>query len=177
VATARCQMQKKDSIHEGNPQPVILSRRSRFVLKLSHRLDPRFKRFIKKRMNWLTSRQDGRTNSIGTEPAANVNFATVSLKTGDSVRIRSIDEIRATLNPGGRLKGCAFMPEMEQYCGTIQRVYKPVERFLDECDYTVHKAKGLVILENLFCQGIAGAGRCDRSCFYFWRVEWLEHLA
>jgi hypothetical protein len=26
------------------------------------------------------------------------------------------------------------------------------------------------------CQGTKDFGRCDRSCFFFWREEWLEKL-
>jgi len=28
----------------------------------------------------------------------------------------------------------------------------------------------------VYCQGTPDLGRCDRSCFYFWREEWLEKL-
>jgi len=28
----------------------------------------------------------------------------------------------------------------------------------------------------LHCQGTSDYGRCDRSCFYFWREEWLEKI-
>jgi hypothetical protein len=102
--------------------------------------------------------------------------AVETLKKGDVVRIRSWSEIRATLDSNSRLKGCRFMPEMEPYCGSVQRIYKPVERFLNEFDYTIRKSKGMVLLENLFCQGVAESGRCDRSCFFFWRAEWLEKI-
>jgi hypothetical protein len=100
----------------------------------------------------------------------------VALVRGDLVRVRSREEIKATLDAKGKLKGCGVMADMWQYCGTTQRVYKPVERFLDECDYQVKKAKGLVLLENLMCVGTPRYGPCDRSCFYFWRAEWLEKL-
>jgi hypothetical protein len=98
-------------------------------------------------------------------------------KPGDTVRVRSKEEIQATLNHWGQLKGCMFMPEeMSPYCGTIQRVFKPMERFVDERDYHVKKAYGIVLLERLHCQGTSDYGRCDRSCFYFWREEWLEKV-
>lgn len=97
-----------------------------------------------------------------------------TFRAGDLVRIRPYDEIVTTLDSGGRLKGCRFMPEMKPYCDTDQRVFKPLERFLNERDYTIRESRGLVLLENLMCQGNEETGRCDRSCFYFWRVEWLE---
>jgi hypothetical protein len=63
---------------------------------------------------------------------------------------------------------------MRQYCGTVQRVLKPVMRFADERDMTIRNARGIVILENITCKGTAAFGPCDRNCFLFWRQEWLE---
>ncbi len=68
------------------------------------------------------------------------------------------------------------MTEMWKYCDTTQRVLKPLRRFFDECDYRVKTSTGLVLLEGLMCQGTVKFD-CDRSCFYFWRVEWLEKIA
>jgi hypothetical protein len=176
MTAVRCQMQEKDTIHIGRPEPVILSRRTRFLSILSRHLHPRLKRFIKKRLKWFTTGQAKGNIPVKALSGQEHKLVDNSFKTGDIVRVLPIGDIRATLDSHGWLRGCAFMPEMEQYCGTVQHVFKPVERFLDERDYTVRKTKGIVILENNFCQGVAGAGRCDRSCFYFWRVEWLERL-
>jgi hypothetical protein len=68
------------------------------------------------------------------------------------------------------------MEEMWCHCGTTQRVYKRVEKFMDERDYLVKRCKGIVILEGVMCEGTKDFGPCDRSCFYFWREEWLEKL-
>jgi hypothetical protein len=96
---------------------------------------------------------------------------------GDLVRIRSKEEIQSTLNRWGQLKGCTFMPhEMTPYCGTMQRVFKPMERFVDERDYHVKKASGIILLQGVHCEGTTDYGRCDRSCFFFWREEWLEKI-
>jgi len=48
-----------------------------------------------------------------------------------------------------------------------------VQRFLDERDYRVKKARGIVLLEGLTCEGTRDYGPCDRNCYYFWREEWL----
>jgi hypothetical protein len=100
-----------------------------------------------------------------------------NLKPGDWVIVKSKEEIKETLNNWNQLKGCAFMEEMWPYCGTKQRVLKRVERFLDERDYLVKKCKGIVLLEGVMCQGTKDFGPCDRSCFYFWREEWLEKIS
>jgi hypothetical protein len=98
------------------------------------------------------------------------------LKKGDKVRVRSLEEIDSTLDRFRELKGCAFLLQMQQYCGTEQRVFKIMERFLDERDYKVKKTRGLILLENNFCNGTPVFGACDRSCFLFWREEWLEKI-
>lgn len=104
------------------------------------------------------------------------NQASMTLKPGDLVRVKSEKEIRMTLNRWNQLQGCGFMEEMRPYCGTTQRVLKRVERFLDERDYLVKKCKGIVLLEDVLCQGMKDFGRCDRSCHIFWREEWLEKV-
>lgn len=98
------------------------------------------------------------------------------LVAGQTVRVRSRAEIQATLDNWNRLKGCAFMEEMWPYCGTEQRVLKPVHWFVDERDYGYKKARGIVFLEGVHCQGTIDYGRCDRNCYFFWREEWLEPL-
>jgi hypothetical protein len=95
------------------------------------------------------------------------------LNAGDLVRVRSREEIQATLDRWRSLKGCGFLGEMAVYCGTTQRVLKRVERFIDERDYRSKKASGIVLLEGVLC---SGGGNCDRACFFFWREEWLEKL-
>jgi len=102
--------------------------------------------------------------------------ALASLKVGDRVRVRSWQEIEATLDPFKELKGCAFLAEMEQFCGMTQTVLQVMERFLDERDYKVKKARGIVLLEGVLCRGTPVFGRCDRCCHLFWREEWLEKI-
>jgi hypothetical protein len=101
----------------------------------------------------------------------------VEFSTGELVKVRSWDEIQSTLDPFKELKGCAFLPDMKQYCGTTQRVLQVMERFLDERDYKVKKVRGIVLLENVICRGTPVFGRCDRCCHLFWRAEWLEKIA
>lgn len=102
--------------------------------------------------------------------------APARLAAGDRVRVLNLDRIEATLNTSRQFKGCSFMREMIPYCGTEQHVLKAVTRFVDERDFRIKNAKGIVLLDGVMCQGTADFGRCDRSCFYFWREEWLEKL-
>ena len=108
--------------------------------------------------------------------AAQDSVGKVPLAKGDRVRVRSREEILATLNPFKELKGCAFLPQMFDYCGTEQRVLRTMQRFMDERDYKMKKVRGVILLENVICNGTAAFGACDRCCFLFWREEWLERV-
>lgn len=99
-----------------------------------------------------------------------------NLQAGDMVRVRSKEEIYSTLDFEKKFHGCTFLDCMGEYCGTTQRVYKPMIRFLDERDFKFKKTRGIVLLENVFCDGNLVFGHCDRSCFLFWREEWLEKM-
>lgn len=104
-------------------------------------------------------------------------FVPVSkFKDGATVKVRSREEIHSTLDPFNELKGCSFLPQMYQYCGTEQRVFRVMNHFMDERDYRMKKTRGIVLLENIFCNGTAVFGNCDRCCFLFWREEWLEKV-
>jgi hypothetical protein len=98
------------------------------------------------------------------------------MESGDHVRVRARDEIARTLDDKSRLKGCLFMSEMWNYCGTQQRVLKPLQQFLDERTYRVKTASGIVLLEGVVCQGTDVPGGCDHCCPFFWREEWLEKI-
>lgn len=98
------------------------------------------------------------------------------MQSGDMVRVRTREEIAATLDSDDSLKGCLFMAEMWDYCGTEQRVLKPVRRILDERVYRVRRVKDIVLLEGAICQGTAYPKGCDHACFFFWREEWLEKV-
>jgi hypothetical protein len=168
----RCQIQCVPKISEAiaGDEELGLPFHKRIRLTLKRWLSPQIKRFIKNKINnlivWVTTitgKMDKPTVSID-------QSVTLGLKSGDLVRVRSKEEIQATLNFWNELKGCGFMVDMESYCGTIQRVLKPVERFIDERDYREKRARGVVLLEGIMCQG------CDRACYYFWREEWLDKI-
>lgn len=172
-----CQVPGLRLMGEGNAEvpPESLGRRLKLVTR--RHLSPGMERKLKMVTNDLTNWYDrirGRPPRPLVSPAGAWR---ARLEAGDLVRVRSRVEIDATLNHWRQLKGCTFMPEMDRYCGTTQRVLKPLKRFVDERDLRVKRARGLVLLEGAICEGTVDFGRCDRSCFLFWREEWLEKLA
>ena len=135
------------------------------------------KRILKRRWRYLVNIFREAEHVKDRAQRSNARQSVVAaLEARDLVRIRSREEIRATLDRWNQLRGCAFMEEMWRHCGTTHRVYKRVERFMDERDYLVKRCKSIVLLEGGVCEGTVDFGPCDRSCFYFWREEWLEKL-
>ena len=100
------------------------------------------------------------------------------LQVGDFVKIKSASEIKKFLDKQGKYKGCGFAREMYVHCDKTYKVLKPVSYFYDEAKQKISKAKSIVILENVNCNGSFRLYpmRCDRMCFYFWRTEWLEKI-
>ena len=98
------------------------------------------------------------------------------LRPGSRVRVRSREEIERTLDRRRRYHGCPFAEPMFQYCGQEFRVFKCVDRFFDEAQWRLLKCRNVVLLEGVLCDGSGypDSQGCDRSCFYFWRTEWLE---
>jgi hypothetical protein len=162
-----------DGVIHDAPESLVAS----LKVMLTRQLGPARKRAVKRRLARLyntfsrislSREQHGSPAPSGpTQPA---------LKAGDLVRVKSREEITATLGLFKDLQGLTFMPEMWQYCGTQQRVFKPLVRFFDEREYQIRKARGIVLLDGLLCEGTAIFGPCDRSCFFFWREEWLDRI-
>ena len=170
-----CQCHSVQRLSEGTIRVPPPSFGSWLKLTLKRNLSDSTKRKLKRlSSNLVQSLRSAGTSSKSS--AMQTSSKAVGLAAGCTVRVRSEEEIRATLNAWNELRGCMFMDAQRQYCGTTQRVLKPVERFVDERDYRVKKAKGVVLLEGLICEGTPDYGRCDRACFYFWREEWLEKI-
>lgn len=137
----------------------------------------RLKRIIKRRWNFIKNQFKSILEMLNVKKRAEEIKQTQNrLNAGDLVFVKSKEEIQKTLNKWNQLKGCAFMEEMWPYCGTKQKVFKRIEKFLDERDYLIKKCNGIIILENVMCQGTKDFGPCDRSCFFFWREEWLQRI-
>jgi hypothetical protein len=176
-AKINCQIPCLQLVGEGMaPSPrESLSRRIKLMAR--RRLSPKNERAFKTYTNDLMNRFSKIRGKGGKPSSPPAKSPAVRLQAGHWVRVRSRGEIEATLNHWRQLKGCTFMPEMARYCGTTQRVLKPMKRFVDERDLRVKKSSGIILLEGVMCEGTSDFGGCDRSCLYFWREEWLENIA
>jgi hypothetical protein len=102
----------------------------------------------------------------------------LAIRPGDTVRVKSKKEIRQFLDADGRTRGCAFTHEMNRYCGRTFRVLKNVDVFFDEARQKMSRCANMVILDGCVCRGRQRlyAVRCDRNCFFFWQIEWLDKV-
>lgn len=108
------------------------------------------------------------------------SFTPLGLQPGERVRVKSYQDILKTLDAAGRCEGCGFTAAMPQYCGKTTTVLKRVDRFFDERNAKLLKARNMVLLADFFCHSppdvnLAWAG-CDRSCYLFWKEAWLERV-
>jgi hypothetical protein len=103
---------------------------------------------------------------------------TDDLYSGDIVKIKEKEKISATLDGNNRLAGCEFFPEMWAFCGGQHKVFKKIEYFYDEASAKFRNSRNLYLLENVHCSGVRSRfwPICDKSCFLYWRREWLEKV-
>jgi hypothetical protein len=104
----------------------------------------------------------------------------LGLRPGDLVRVKSYEEILATLDGKLSNRGLAFDAELVPFCGKIFRVSTCVERFVDEKTGRLRRMKTpAVILEGVSCKGLYSVRRmfCPRAIHLWWREIWLERAA
>ena len=101
------------------------------------------------------------------------------IKAGDIVKVKTKKEIKGMLDDKGKYKGCSFIGRMYEYCGNNYTVLKEVNYFYDEAKQKMCKCKNIVLLEEVTCSGKQKLffESCDRSCFYFWHIDWLEKIS
>jgi hypothetical protein len=119
-------------------------------------------------------RRQGRISEGKPTPITNLN-----LQPGEWVRIKSYNEILATLDINNKNRGLYFDAEMAPYCGRSFRVVRCVKRILDEKTGRIMEFKNpCVILEGAVCEARYSNCRmfCPRSIYAYWREIWLERV-
>ena len=104
---------------------------------------------------------------------------TLALQPGEVVRVKSFQEILATIDTRYFNRGLAFDAEMAPYCGSTYRVRTRVSKFIDEKTGKMKTLKTpAVILEGVYCQSRYSSCRmfCPRSIYPWWREIWLERV-
>jgi hypothetical protein len=103
----------------------------------------------------------------------------LNLQPGELVRVKSHDEILATLNDGSKNRGLWWDAELVPYCGKTYRVAKRVHNVLDEKTGKMVRMKSpSILLESVICAARYSPCRmfCPRSTYCYWREIWLERV-
>jgi hypothetical protein len=106
--------------------------------------------------------------------------AELGLQAGDLVRIKSYEEILATLDGNCSNRGLAFDAELVPFCGNVYRVNRRVEQFVDERTGKLTRLKTpAVILDGVVCKSRYSGQRmfCPREIYLWWREIWLERVS
>jgi hypothetical protein len=101
----------------------------------------------------------------------------LDLKVGETVVVKSPEEIQATLSVQGRNRGMWFDQEMVKFCGNTYAVELRVERLIDERTGKMLVMKNPCIqLRGVVCGGECTADRlgCPRGINSYWREIWLR---
>src|SRR5689334_18063640 len=103
------------------------------------------------------------------EPAA------PDLRRGDKVRVRSAEEIMATLDEHGDTDKLPFMPEMLPMCGQTFEVAARADKTCDTLNMVgcTRAMSQTVHLVGARCDGSAHGG-CQAGCLLFFKESWLE---
>jgi len=104
---------------------------------------------------------------------------TLGLQPGEWVRVKTREQIAATLTAKGRNRGLWFDREMLAFCGKVFRVRQRVRKIIDEQTGRMIELKNdCVTLDGAVCSGERSPSRwfCPRGIFPYWRESWLERV-
>ncbi|MGY1831187.1 hypothetical protein ACI8AA_12320 [Geodermatophilus sp. SYSU D01180] len=100
----------------------------------------------------------------------------LDLQPGEWVRIKSIEEISATLNPDNSNRGLSFDREMLKYCGRTAQVLRRVDHIIDESSGQMLTMKTpCIVLADVICTADYHRS-CPRGIYPYWREIWLERV-
>jgi len=105
--------------------------------------------------------------------------STLNLQPGQLVRVKSYNEILATLDSTNKNQGLYFDCEQVPFCGGTYRVHRRMSKLIDEKTGRLIRLKTpAVILEDVWCRARYSDCRpfCPRSIYSYWREIWLERL-
>jgi hypothetical protein len=102
--------------------------------------------------------------------------ASLDLRPGEIVEIKSREEIFATLDGEDKTQGLRFDSEMLKYCGRRARVLRRIEKIIDEkTGRMLRIRRDCVILDGVICTGEYHRS-CPRAIYPYWREAWLRRV-
>ncbi|MFC4112805.1 hypothetical protein [Nonomuraea zeae] len=138
----------------------------------------RYQRLSRRFPRWLRIKGGLAWGFVGPGPHTGASpTGTTDLQPGELVRIKSKDEIIATLNTNRFNRGLGFEEDMARSCGRTARVVARVERCIDEKSGRMLEMKNpCIALDGIICDGVYKSN-CPRAFIPFWREIWLERIS
>lgn len=100
----------------------------------------------------------------------------LDLQPGEWVRVKSIDQISATLRADNSNRGLSFDREMLKYCGRTAQVLRRVDHIIDELSGQMLTMKTpCIVLADVVCASDYHRS-CPRGIYLYWREIWLERV-
>ena len=121
----------------------------------------------------------GRTFPVVGGKLSKTPKGTLDLRVGELVRVKSREEIVATLDTRDSNRGLYFDKELFPYCGQTFRVAARVEKIVNErTGQLMHFGSDCIALEGVVCKGNYSDRRlfCPRAIIPYWRELWLERV-
>jgi hypothetical protein len=116
----------------------------------------------------------GRPKLLGTLTRTPVG--SLGLQPGELVEVKTLEEMRATLDRKGRNRGLICDLELKRFCGMKYRVKGRLDRMISEATGKMRKVEGTVILDGNTCLCAWTIGGCPRMDFCYWREAWLKRV-
>lgn len=100
----------------------------------------------------------------------------LDLQPGELVRVKTREQIMATLDQDQLNRGMGFDAEMARFCGRTARVKARATRLVDERTGRMLTMKNpCIVLEDVVCEGAITLS-CPREYVCWWREIWLERV-
>jgi len=164
--------QYRQDIRSGNADALAVLRS--FLLALFDRYQDLSKRFLPPFLRFRDGLHWGFLR--GGVLAGRTPTEHLDLVPGELVRIKSREEIMATLDSNLLNRGMGFDVEMSRFCGRTARVKARATRCVDERTGRMLSMKNpCIILEDIVCEG-AFKANCPREFVCWWREIWLERV-
>jgi hypothetical protein len=106
----------------------------------------------------------------------------LNLQAAELVRVKSYQQILATLDTANRNRGLLFDAEMVPFCGETHRVLGRVNQIINEKTGKMMRFKNsCILLEGVVCQSRFTDCKfcplfCPRAIYSYWREIWLERV-
>lgn len=135
-------------------------------------------RIVKAAYNWFQRLRGGSSFPFVTGSLQKTPHLELHLQPGEWVRVKSFEEVVATLDTNNKNRGLSFdTSEMRFQCKKVFRVNARINQIINEkTGEMMNFSNPCITLEGVYCAGETTQTRlfCPRAITPYWREIWLE---